>query len=143
MTQRPETKLDSEAERNLRGILAASGLTERARSRVLEVVRGAATLEHRIRQNDHTRDEYAGDNSYDARKAREEARDAVEDARMRLAGRLRKLSTYAETRGAMLTDAVNGLANLGKTAEQLACEAVADGLAHTWGWYQREIVTSR
>ena len=125
----PDPKLDNEAQRNLRGILAASGLTGRARSRILEVVSCAATLEHRIRQNDHTRDEYAGDNSYDARKAREGAREAVEDTRMRLATRLARLSTYAETRGAMLTDAVNGLANLGKTAEQLACEAVADGLA--------------
>jgi hypothetical protein len=124
-----EIKLPHEAQRKLLGILAASGLTERARTRIMEVVSQAALLELRIRRNEETRDLYSGDNSYDARKSRENARDLVASTRRRLWRQLDKLERYAESRGDALIAALDGLASLGKSAEQLACEAVANGLA--------------
>jgi hypothetical protein len=125
----PANRLDPAAQANLRGILASSGLTEKAQTRIMNVIGYAASLELAIRDNEDTRNRWSGDNSYDARKARDYGREQVANTRHRLGHRLGRLAEYADSRGAMLTDAVNGLAGLGKTDEQLACEAVATGLA--------------
>ena len=125
----PQTALNGATLANLRGILAASGLTEEAQRKIANAIDYGASLELSIRENDHARNEYSGDNSYDARKMREYHRDNVKKTQVRFRHRLAKLGEYADTRGAMLTDALNGLADLGKTDEQLACEAIAAGLA--------------
>lgn len=114
---------------HLSGLLAATSLTPKARTRIQRVVMRAASLEWLIRANDEVRTTYSGDQSHDARKMREASREAVESGARRMRIAVRDLVTYVDDRGPRLIAGIDALAALGKSDEQRACEAIAEGLA--------------